>query len=114
LVAAKPGRLRESLHLLLTMIPQIAGVAQVEDTASLLQTVSDCPPDLVLIDAVLDQGGNMEALQRLKTEAPLVPCLVIVGNASQRKKARAAGADGMLLRGFTSIELAGIVRRLVT
>lgn len=113
LVVAKPGRLRDSLLLLLATILKVAEVDQVDDAPSLMRHVEQRPPDLILMDTDLEHNGSLEALQALKAEAPLIPCLVIVSNAHQQSMARNAGADGLLLRGFSSMELAGEIGRLV-
>ncbi len=112
IVIAKPGRLRDSLLLLLAMLPQIADVDYANDTPSLLDQIRKRPPDLVLMDTNLDHNGGLDTLRTLKSEAPRIPCLVIVSNAQQRSMARSAGADGFLLRGFSSMELAGEIRKL--
>lgn len=113
LVVAKPGRLRDSLLLLLTTILKLAKVDHVDDGPSLMRQIQQQPPDLILMDSDLEHNGSLEALQALKAKAPLIPCLVIVSNSRQQSMARNAGADGMLLRGFSSMELAGEIGRLM-
>lgn len=113
IVAAKPGRLRDSLLLLLATVPQVAEVDQVDDTPSLIHHIRQRPPDLILMDMDLDHNGSLETLHALKAEAPLIPCLVIISNARQLRMARNAGADGMLLRGFSSVELAVEIGKVV-
>lgn len=84
-----------------------------DDAPSLFRQIRQRPPDLILMDSNLDKNGTLETLQALKAELPRIPCLVIVSNAKQQMTALNAGADGMLLRGFSSAELAGAIRRLV-
>jgi len=114
LVAARPGRLRDSLLLLLATVPQVADVAQADDAPSLFRQIQQRSPDFVLMDTDLDLGGSLETLRELKATSPRIPCLVIVGSARQQSLARRAGADGMLLRGFSSMELAGEIGRLMS
>jgi DNA-binding NarL/FixJ family response regulator len=112
IVMAKPGRIRDSLLLLLATIPQLAEVNPVDDAPSLLRLIRECPPDLILMDTDMDHNGGLETLEMLKAEVPLIPCLVIVGSAKQRRIAWNAGADGLLLRGFSSRDLANEIGRL--
>ena len=89
-------------------------VEQRDDTNGLIDEIRRRPPDIVLIDTNMERNGTLETLSALKAEAPFIPCLVIVSNARQLRMARSAGADGMLLRGFSSAELAGEIRRLTS
>jgi DNA-binding NarL/FixJ family response regulator len=105
--------MRDSLYLLLTTIPQVAHVDKVSDSPSLMHHIRQYPPDLILMDTNHGRDAYLGMLRMVKAEAPFIPCLVIVDNARQQSMARDAGADGMLLRGFSSMELAGQIRRMV-
>lgn len=113
LIAAKPDRLRDGLHLLLSTAPQVSAIQQVDDLDSTFQLVTERPPGLVVLDTNLDVTSVSRLLRRIKRELPTLPCLVVVANEEQQRAAWDAGADAVLLKGFSSSDLIALIETLV-
>jgi DNA-binding NarL/FixJ family response regulator len=113
LIAAKPDRLRDGLHLLLSTAPQVSEIEQTDDADSTFEVIVERPPGLVVLDTNLDATSVNHLLERIKHEAPGLPCLVVVANDEQQRAACNAGADAVLLKGFSSSELLALIERLI-
>jgi DNA-binding NarL/FixJ family response regulator len=102
LIIAPPGRLRGSLLVLLRASGRIGRVEEADDAHFGLQSTAARPPGLVLLDVDLGEDDAWGVLQRLKTDWPQLPCLVLVNNLNQEPMARAAGAYSVLQAGFAT------------
>ena len=101
-IIAPPGRQRDGLRVLLQAYDKIALVGEADDLASGAQVIAERAPAL----AVLQGGEGGEAfwaeLRQLKAQCPNVRFTVVVPDYHQAELARAAGADAVLMEGFTS------------
>jgi DNA-binding NarL/FixJ family response regulator len=113
LIAAKPDRLRDGLHLLLSTAPQVSAIEQADDLDSTYELITERPPGLVVLDTNLDIGSVSDVLRQIKREVPSLPCLVVVANDEQQRVAWDAGADAVLLKGFSSSELLALIEQLI-
>jgi DNA-binding NarL/FixJ family response regulator len=113
LIAAKPDRLRDGLHLLLSTAPQVSVIEQADDPDSTFQLITERPPGLVVLDTNLDVTSVDRLLRRIKQQSPALPCLVVVANDEQQRAACKAGADAVLLKGFSSSELLALIEQLI-
>jgi DNA-binding NarL/FixJ family response regulator len=111
---ARSGRVRDGLQVLLATVPQIGRVDLVENASDLFDIVQDTNPLLVLLDTNLSDTRVLTVLTTIKRVRPDTRCLVITDNRYQQTKSRAAGADGVLLRGFSAIEFSEMVEALIT
>ncbi len=100
LIIAPPGRLRDSLRVLLRASGRIGRVEETDDARFGLQSIAEHPPGLVVLDAGLEEDDAPGILPQLKGEWPQLPCLVLVRSLDQEPMARAAGADAVLQAGF--------------
>jgi DNA-binding NarL/FixJ family response regulator len=113
-IVAQPGRVRDGLQALLMAMPQIQIVGLANDLPSALTITVERAPDLVLLDADLQNGGYATALGQIKHRWPETRCLVLTNSVHQCQEARSAGADEALLKGFSGPKLFGSVHKLVT
>jgi DNA-binding NarL/FixJ family response regulator len=113
LVVAEPGPLRDSLHVLLKVIPQVEAVLLADDAWAALHVVEQHHPALVLLDAELLDNGGLALLEMTRIERARSRCLVLADNAQQCQQAKAGGADVALVKGFLAIKLIEHIRRLV-
>ena len=98
LIAATPGRIRDSWQALLRAIPRINTIALVDDEASALHTVNNHHPGLILLEAKLI-NNIPDVLQQIKTGSPQTHCIVLADTFEQQWLAKNAGADSVLLAG---------------
>jgi DNA-binding NarL/FixJ family response regulator len=113
IIVAPPGRLRDGWQALLAAIPQIGQVRAVDDAVSTLKIVTTVSPDLVMLDAEAfgDQAGTL--LAGIKEVKPQCRCIALICNISGGQQARSAGADAILIKGFSAAKLFGTVDRLL-
>jgi DNA-binding NarL/FixJ family response regulator len=112
LIAAGVGRLRDSLQNVLLAMPWVTITGQAADDASALRMVVERHPTLVLLDVNLPDGEVPALLEQIKARWPDIRCLVLADNARQRQAADAAGADSVLIRGFSVTELFAAIEEL--
>ena len=113
LIVAGPGRFRDSLRALLAAAPQIKAVNKVDDASSALRAVAEHHPDLVLLDGSLSSNEIWTVLRQIKVEQPQTRCIVLGDNGRQQQEARAAGADAILIKGFSATKLFQVIERLL-
>lgn len=104
LIVGMPGRMQESLRTLLKAVPDVE-VLETGKEYFALTDLGNERPDLVLLDfgqPALALTGEVAAI---KAKWPSASCLVLADTARQVQVAKAAGADGVLLRGFAVGEL---------
>jgi DNA-binding NarL/FixJ family response regulator len=114
LIAARPNRARDSLRVLLKLVPGINVIAYADDSASALNVVSECDLVLVLLDTNLPGEGFFTVLEQIRVNGSQSRCLVLVDNSRQRVQAQAAGADAALLKGFPTSELFEAIEMLLS
>ncbi len=103
-VLAPSGPLRQELLAFLKSIPGLELVNAATEPGELQQAVEQFAPQLLIL-----VGGALftpiaETLVQLKRSAASVPCLVLAENRQQIQQAVAAGADTVLLKGFSTPE----------
>jgi DNA-binding NarL/FixJ family response regulator len=107
LIIAPPGRLRDSLGVLL----HAAGVARVSEADAFhagLQALSRSKPDLVVLDPGASMAEVTPMIQQLR-RAGAAGCLVWAPTAGQVRLARRAGIDITLLPGLSADALTMIL-----
>ncbi|CAG0993293.1 hypothetical protein PLCT2_02596 [Planctomycetaceae bacterium] len=102
LIIAPPGRLRESLRVLVRAVNWIAQIELADDGPAGLRLIADYSPALVLLDTLLPEEQVWETLRQIKLKRATVRCVVLAQTRAQEQQAQVAGADGVLLNGFSS------------
>ena len=113
LIVAKPGRVCDGLQALLTAIPEISSIAQTDEATSALRMIAERRPDLVLLDFSLTGDEIRAMLRQIKAGSGQTKCLVLADDAEEGQIAEAAGADAILIKGFTAQKFIKTVRRLL-
>ena len=114
LIAAQPGPLRDALQAMLTMMPQIETINQVDDALSVLRVNAEHHPALVLLDVNLSGNEASTVVREIKGSDSPSRCLVLADNVQQQQEAQAAGADVALLKGFPAAKLFETIKELLT
>jgi DNA-binding NarL/FixJ family response regulator len=104
IVFAPPGPLRQELLAFLKSIPGLNLANTASDLDELQQAMQQCSPQLLILAGSLSFTPVAEVLAQLKRDATPVPCLVLVENRQQIQQAAMAGADLILLKGFSTQE----------
>lgn len=93
-------------------------VESAADAATALAAAARRAPALVLLDVVLPDRSGLEVLAALRGDPRLgelkVILLTALGGDGDRQRGLAAGADRYLTKPFSTKELVGEVRRLLT
>lgn len=110
---AKPGRLREALCTLLKAASRLEPIEQVDDSPSALKIVNECDPGLVLLDAHLPDNEISALLGQIKAKRPQTRCIVLANTVEQQQAAKRAGADEVLLKGFSTANLLEAIDKLM-
>jgi DNA-binding NarL/FixJ family response regulator len=115
LIVAKPSQFREGLQAMLTSIPQIKQVTQVDDAPSALRMAAQHDPTLVLLDFDLSSSEVLAAtLEQIKATWPQSQCIALVHNEQEYQMAKVAGADVILMKGVSATKLLAIVKELLS
>jgi DNA-binding NarL/FixJ family response regulator len=91
---------RATLRQLLTQGGRSVQVQEAGDGEQAVQMVAARPPDVVLMDLTMPRVNGIEATRRLKVRWPALPVLILTvhDDPVYERTARAAGADGFLLK----------------
>lgn len=112
LIVARPGRLGDALRALVATIPQLEIVGQVEDSSIAVNMVIERQPTLVLMDSSLPDNEVRVMLGHIKAKRPQTRCIVLANTVEQQHRAKSAGADEVLLRGFPTMNLLRAIDKL--
>lgn len=110
LLAVKPGRVRDGLKILLRSMLWLEIVGEAEDQESLNELVDSYRPELLLLEADLLGNESWPAIQQVR---PQTRSIVLVRNLEQHHRAKAAGADNILLTGFPTSEFFAAIQNTV-
>jgi DNA-binding NarL/FixJ family response regulator len=86
---------RAGIKRLLAGVPEIRVVEECNNAKAAISAVSDCRPDLVMMDFRLGDGTAVDVLQECRETKPRPICIVytLETDASTRAISYAAGAD---------------------
>ena len=113
LVIAKPGRIGNSLQVLVNSMPGLKVVGLATNYISAMHMMIHYHPALVLLDGDLPDNQAWAVLQQMQLKQPRTPCLFFVSSIQQQRAARAAGARAALLKGFEAAELFSTIETLL-
>lgn len=103
-VFAPLGPFRQELLAFVKSIPELELVGAAADLPELLLVAAqDAPRLVILVGGPLCAPALIALRQRQPPGMPLT-CLVLAANRGQTQQAVAAGADGVLLKGFSTQE----------
>jgi DNA-binding NarL/FixJ family response regulator len=115
LIADDHDIVREGLkQLLLEEFPNL-NIGEANDTTTLIEAACAYHWDVIISDASMPGGGGFHALERIKTERPMIPVIIISSQATEHysEKAIKAGAEKFVSKDFLSTDLVKTVRRIL-
>jgi DNA-binding NarL/FixJ family response regulator len=112
-IIAAPTPLRYSLRALLTRLPQIDEVREVDDVRSYLPALSGVSPRLIVLDANALHNESDQVLQEIKAAVPEACLVVLVDHIEQQQAVKSAIADRVLLKGYPAADLYASLEQLL-
>lgn len=92
-------------------------LSRIEDGAAALDAIRAGRPDLVILDVMLPSVSGYEICQQIRLEPELAGTRILMmtarGNAMERRKGLALGADGFIAKPFDLADLMGQARALL-
>lgn len=113
LIVAKPGPLREGLGALMSAIPQINRIDEVDGASLALARAREQRPAVVLLGTFSLGDEIWRILRQIKAQWPRIRCVVLAENDQQQREAQAAGADAVFLNGFPAARLVSTIEGLL-
>jgi DNA-binding response OmpR family regulator len=113
LIVALPSRMRDSLALLLASVLDRIAVRLADDCCAANRIMVEQRPALVLLDTNLPGEDVWSLLESMGANGSRSRCLVLADSVRQQKRARSAGADAALLKGYPAVELYAVVENLL-
>jgi len=116
LVVEDHAVVRQSLHVMLDMDPDVVVVGEAVNGDEAIARVQELHPDLVLMDVRMDGMDGVEATRRLRDLAPEVAVLILTGFGEDEILLRAveAGAHGFLVKDASAAEVVEAIRRVAS
>jgi DNA-binding NarL/FixJ family response regulator len=114
LIAVRPGSLQDSLVALMTTMHQVNSVLIAEDAASAMRTAAQHRPTLVVLEMSLGVEETCTVLREVKSRWPTTGCLAVADGAQQKQQAESAGADVVLIKGFTAAKFTATIEPLLS
>jgi len=112
IIVADSVRLTESLKAVLRSIEDITVIDTASDSALGIMMVRENHPDLVFLNFTHSIESSTDFIRLIKQDTSGSKCIALVEDINQIRKARKAGADGILLRGFSLAELHEQIRNI--
>lgn len=115
LIAEDHAVVRQALHVMLDMEPDLAVVGEAREGEEALRLARELKPDLVLMDIRMEGMDGVEATRRLRQEMPEVGVLVLTGFGEDAilLDAVEAGAHGFLVKDASAGEVKEAIQRVV-
>jgi DNA-binding NarL/FixJ family response regulator len=113
LIVARPGPLREGLGALMSAIPQIDRIDEVDGASLALTRAREQRLAVVLLGTYSLGDEIWRTLRQIKAQWPKVRCVVLAENDQQQREAQAAGADAVFLNGFPAARLVSTIESLL-
>jgi DNA-binding NarL/FixJ family response regulator len=98
---------------MLRAIPGICVLEPVDNERSALEILRTRPVDLVILDSSLSDEALLATLTRVKSRYPSHRCLVLTDEPNQRQLLHAAGADAVMIKGFSAATLCEKIKALL-
>jgi len=113
LLIGKEGRSLESLRAIVRGLPFVTKVVLSTDRQTCLKLAMLEKPILVIFDLGEDEEESFSLIKELKSFEKSLPCIVLANSHRQGSAAWEAGADKVLLKGFSGKELYQTLLQLV-
>lgn len=113
-IVAKPGAMRDAWRALLTALPRIRDIEQVEDAVTALKAIARLRPALVVADANVLKGETDTLLRQIQALSPETQCVAFTETVEQKSALEKTVAGTVMLHGAPAAEVAAAIERLLT
>ena len=103
---------RKALALLITRKLGIMDIYEAEDTETLIRTLANCPPDILLLDWRLYGAPAPETCRLLRKAYPWLKVILLSVEAEDEQAAQGAGAT-FIYKGTNPIEVLAILESIL-
>jgi len=114
LIVAEPGRLRDGLQTLLDSFRALQPAVVLDDGRSALEAIQNGGPDLVILDHHVFGESTPEFVRAIKQARAQAYFIVVADRLGQFPPILDAGADEVLLKGFSAAELSTAVEQALS
>jgi len=114
LLVAEPGRLRDGLQALLDSFRALQPAVVLDDGRSALEAIQNGGPDLVILDHHVFGESTAEFVRAIKQARAQAYFIVVADRLGQFPPILDAGADEVLLKGFSAAELSTAVEQALS
>lgn len=114
LIVAEPGRLRDGLQALLNSFRALEPAIVLDDGRSALEAIRNGWPDLVMLDYHVFGEATPEFVHAIKQARVQAYFIVVADRLGQFPPILDAGADEVLLKGFSAAELSTAVEQALS
>ena len=111
LIVAEPSRLRDGLQTLLDSFRALQPAVVLDDGRSALLAIRNGWPNLVILDYHVFGEATPEFVRAIKQARGRAYCVVVAHRLAQFQPIQDAGADEVLLEGFSAAELSRAVEQ---
>jgi len=112
LIADPDSATRKALKLLLRRKLGTNGIVEIGDVETLIRSLADTPPDLLLLDWRLYGSPAPETCRLLQKAYPRLKIIILSVDADDESAAKAAGAD-FIYKGAVPDELLAILKPIL-
>ncbi len=113
LMVAHPGVVRDGLAALLSAMPGVDQIVQVEHADAAWDFIQSICPNIAIIHAPQLTSELTEFISQVKNSYCQVPLLILVTNEVDRKTAVSLGADIVIMEGTPSAKLSNHITTLL-
>ena len=106
---------RESLQALIALSPDLEYAGSFENTATILQNIIACNPDIILMDIEMPGGDGIEGVRLVKQQFPQVKIIMQTAFDDDDKvfAALQAGAEGYILKTASVMQIAQSIDEVI-
>lgn len=114
LIATASDSLQSGLMAIMTTMPQVHAFIMAQESNLALRMIAERHPALVLLDMALPGEGAQRVMQHIRNRWPLTRCIALADDVQQGQDAQAAGADVVLIKGFSPAKLIAVIEELLS
>ncbi len=114
LIATASDFLQSGLMAIMTTMPQAYAVILAGESTVAERLIAERRPALLLLDMALPGEGAQVVMQQIQSRSPRTRCIALADDVQQQQDAQAAGADVVLIKGFSPAQIIAVLEALLS